>query len=73
MSDLRGIWRNDHGGILRVTHPFTGSLGGYAVLGHVWVALPEGRFGRAAWLVTEDGLKTGGYQRIGENDECDAR
>ena len=69
MNDLRGVWRNNRGVELRVSHPFTGSLGGYFVLGDIWVALPEGRFGRAAWLVTEDGLKTGGYERIGDNDE----
>ena len=70
MSDLRGTWRNDQGAVLRVSHPFTGSLGGYPVLGNIWVALPEGpRFSRSAWLVTEDGLKTGQYKRIGDNDE----
>lgn len=69
MTDLRGTWRNDQGAVLRVSHPFTGSLGGYPVLGNIWVALPEGRFGRAAWLVTEDGLTAGGYERIGGDDE----
>lgn len=67
MSELRGRWRNGQGMVLRVSHPFTGGLGGYPVLGNVWVARPEGElFGRAAWLVTEDGLKTGGYERIGD-------
>lgn len=70
MTDLRGHWRNDLGETLRVSHPFTGGPGGYLVLGSIWVALPGGvSFGRAAWLVTEDGLKTGGYERVGENDE----
>lgn len=70
MTDLRGRWRNGLGEVLRVSHLFTGGPGGYLVLGNIWVALPEGvSFGRAAWLVTEDGLKTGGYERIGDKDE----
>lgn len=70
MTDLRGRWRNDLGMALRVSHPFTGSLGNYLVLGSIWVALPEGGYrGRDVWLVTEDGLKAGRYERIGDNDE----
>ena len=70
MSDLRGRWRNSQGGTLRVSHPFTGDLGGYSVLGNIWVALPEGDLlGRAAWMVTEEGLSEAGYERIGDNDE----
>lgn len=70
MSDLRGRWRNDQGWTLRVNHLFVGGLGGYHVLGSIWAALPEEKlFGRGVWLVTEEGLKANGYERVGDDNE----